>query len=134
MGDTAASIISRFAAKRPTDPGRAAEDGGGSGVDRIAGYAEPARMGDKLWAGPGCYAHSVCGDCIGFVRQNVACLPPQAGGGVIMFKECCATCEYWAEKYQECDHPYQLACEAGPYGAPPDKVCELYERQEEDTE
>ena len=47
-----------------------------------------------------------------------------------MNKECCANCEHWAEKYWECEYPYQMACEAGTYSAPPEKVCEFYERRE----
>lgn len=44
-----------------------------------------------------------------------------------MKKACCATCEYWLPRYQQCEHPDQRACEAGEYEAPPDKLCELYE-------
>jgi len=40
--------------------------------------------------------------------------------------ECCATCEYWSEKYRQCENPEQRADEADAYMAPPEKVCELY--------
>lgn len=51
-----------------------------------------------------------------------------------MNEECCATCDYWEKRWEQCEHPYQYACEAEEYMSPPDKVCELYERQESPKE
>lgn len=47
-----------------------------------------------------------------------------------MNEECCATCDYWEKRWEQCEHPHQLACEAEEYMSPPDKWCGLYERRE----
>ncbi len=47
-----------------------------------------------------------------------------------MNKECCATCEYWAEKYWLCKYHSRTTCEVGLYASPPEKVCEFYEKRE----
>lgn len=47
-----------------------------------------------------------------------------------MNESCCATCEYWTEIYQKCEHPEQFACKAEPYDAMPEDICELYERRD----
>lgn len=39
----------------------------------------------------------------------------------------CRNCEYWLEKYQQCEHPEQRQEECGKYMAPPNKTCELWE-------
>lgn len=44
-------------------------------------------------------------------------------------KNCCAKCEHWTEKYWKCEHPEQLADWANDYDAPPDNVCELFEKK-----
>lgn len=53
---------------------------------------------------------------------------PCDDGNTLPMDKCCQTCEYWLAIYQQCEHPDQRACEAGAYEAPPDKWCELYER------
>lgn len=50
--------------------------------------------------------------------------------GERMNEECCATCDYWEKRWEQCEHPYQYACEAEEYMSPPDKVCGLYKRLE----
>jgi hypothetical protein len=41
--------------------------------------------------------------------------------------KCCATCEYWLEKYRKCEHPEQIQIEADDYTVLPEKYCELWE-------
>lgn len=41
--------------------------------------------------------------------------------------ERCANCEYWYERYRQCEHPEQEQKQTLPNGAPPDMRCELWE-------
>lgn len=48
-------------------------------------------------------------------------------GRVFEEENTCHNCEYWMEKYQQCEHPEQRQEECGEYMAPPSKTCELWE-------
>lgn len=51
-----------------------------------------------------------------------------------MVEKCCATCYYWEPRWEQCEYPYQMACEAEEYMSPPDKVCEFYKKRRPEEE
>lgn len=40
----------------------------------------------------------------------------------------CANCKYWIKTYQECSYLDRRQDESGAYMSPPDKYCDLWER------